>query len=284
MRSRDRFDMLVLDIDGVLLDTAPSFTAAVLETGRRCAVAPGLADTWTGADVERLRLAGGFNNDWDSAAALALLGPASGPGVQWAETCREIKQRGGGPRAVESMTGAGAWGSVRTAVLPVFQRIYAGPRSMEIYGIPPEELEGLYERERPLANPEEIFRTGLPVGFFTGRTREEAVLAMERLGLEVDGGRLVCDTEPRFRKPLPDGLLAIASEARSERPLFVGDTVDDMGSAISARASGLDVAFAGIAELGSERERRLREGGAVAVRPSLSHILRDCFGGRGGSA
>ena len=275
--------MLVLDIDGVLLDTAPSFTVAVLETGRRCAVAPGLRGLWAGADVERLRLAGGFNNDWDSAAALALLGPSSGPGLSWTRTCGEIERRGGGPRAVQGMTGDGAWESVRAAVLPVFQRLYAGPRSMEIYGLLPEEVEGLYELERPLISPEEISLTGLPVGLFTGRTREEAVLAMERLGLEVEGGRLVCDTEPRFRKPLPDGLLVLASKARSERPLFVGDTVDDMGSAISARASGLDVAFAGIAEPESERESRFREGGAVAVGPSLRHILRDCLGGRGGS-
>ena len=111
--------------------------------------------------------------------------------------------------------------------------------------------------------------------FFTGRAREEATLGLERLGLDLPPERVVCDTSPRFRKPRPDGLLALASAMNSRRPLYVGDTVDDMAAAWNAREAGLQVSFAGVAGVGSERARRFTEGGAIAVRDSLRTILSD---------
>jgi phosphoglycolate phosphatase-like HAD superfamily hydrolase len=94
-------DGLILDMDGVLLDTGPSFSLCVLETARRLADPP-LGQGWSLEDEEVLRLAGGFNNDVDAAVALALLGPASSPGEGWKAVCQRLKRRGGGapPRMV----------------------------------------------------------------------------------------------------------------------------------------------------------------------------------------
>lgn len=270
-----RFDALLLDMDGVLLDTRSSFTAAVALSARRCAAAPGLGEGWGEAEVEALRLAGGFNNDWDGATALALLGPASGPGAAWASLCAELAAAGGGPRSVAARCGADTWAATRARVTPVFQCIYAGPRAMEIYGLEPTEARGLYELEVPLATHAEIAAAGLPIGVFTGRAREEATLGLERLGLLLPPERVVCDTSPRFRKPRPDGLMALAEAVNSRTPLYVGDTVDDMAAAWNAREAGLEVSFAGVAPEGSERARRFAEGGAMAVRESLRAILRN---------
>lgn len=281
MTNTHPFDALLLDMDGVLLDTRPSFTAAVVLSARRCAVTPGLnasrgeasAQDWGEAEVEALRLAGGFNNDWDGAAAVALLGPSSGPGPGWAALCLELSASGGGPQAVAARCGAEAWEAMRARVTPVFQCLYAGPRAMEIYGLDPTETVGLYALEVPLVTPFEIDSAGLPVGVFTGRAREEAALGLERLGFPLPPDRVVCDTSPRFRKPRPDGLMVLASALGSRRPLYVGDTVDDMEAARNARAAGLEASFAGVAKRGSERARRFEEGGAVFIGESLRQIL-----------
>lgn len=270
-----RFDALLLDMDGVLLDTRPSFTTAVVLSARRCAVGPGLGAGWGEPEVEALRLAGGFNNDWDGAAAVALLGPASGPGKAWASLCQELAAAGGGPRSVSARWGEDTWAAMRAHVTPVFKCIYAGPRALEIYGLEPTEPTGLYTLEAPLVSSSEIAATGLPAGVFTGRAREEATLGLERLAFHLPPERVVCDTSPLFRKPRPDGLLALASAMNSRRPLYVGDTVDDMAAAWNAREAGLEVSFAGVAGEGSERARRFTEGGAIAVRDSLRTILLD---------
>jgi HAD superfamily hydrolase (TIGR01548 family) len=267
------FDALFLDMDGVLVDTRASFTAAVIMSARRFARPPGLAGDWGEAEVEALRLAGGFNNDWDAAAAVALLGPACGPGAQWAEFCSALRADGGGPEAVVIHSGWPAWESVRTAVTPFFQRLYAGPRAREAYGCEPTEPCGLFEREIPLVRVCEIVSFGLPTGILTGRTRGEAVLGLSRLGIELPSDRVLCHTEPRFQKPRPDGLMALAAATGAARPLYVGDTVDDLACALNARSQGLAVAFAGVAQEGSERERRFREGGAFLIAASLRTIL-----------
>ncbi len=270
---RGGFDGLILDMDGVLLDTVPSFTACVVQTARVCSEPPGLRGDWSEAEVERLRLSGGFNNDWDGAAAMALLGPASGPGDGWARQCAALRASGGGPGAVVSLVGESRWGAMRAKAEPAFQRLYAGPRSLDLYGLVPTEPAGLCEREGPLATPSDLEEFGLPVGIFTGRTREETQLGMERLGLRLPPGRVVCDTEARFRKPRPDGLLALAEALCARHPLYVGDTVDDLAAALNARGAGLDVRFAGVAQEGSERALRFAQGGAVLVRASLRQIL-----------
>ena len=130
------FDALLLDMDGVLLDTRLSFTAAVVLSARRCAAAPGLGAGWGGAEVEALRLAGGFNNDWDGAAAVALLGPGSWPGDPWVSLCGELAAEGGGPGAVASRCGEDVWAAMRARVTPVFQCLYAGPRALPVRARP----------------------------------------------------------------------------------------------------------------------------------------------------
>lgn len=264
---------LGLDMDGVLLDTRRSFTRGVLLAAAACAPPPGLGRGWTERQVERLRLCGGFNNDWDAAAALAALGPASGPDDGWETVCARLEALGGGPAAAAALSGEARWRSLREAVVPLFQRLYAGPRSLEVYGVAPTEPRGLYEEEEPLVSAEELSAPGLPFGVFTGRTRGEAALGLERLGFELPEERLVCDTQPRFRKPRPDGLLALAAALPAGALLYVGDGADDLACARAAGASGLDVRFAGIAPPGSLRESRFLQGGALLVRETLREVL-----------
>lgn len=271
--SRGPFDALILDMDGVLLDTSRSFTLATLEAARACAKPPGLDGGWTSEAVERLRLAGGFNNDWDCAAALCLLGPRTSPGGGWDAVCEKLEFMGGGPQAAGAMAGQEAWNQCRAKVAPLFQRLYAGPRALRLYGLEPTVDRGLCEEEVPLVSAEELAGVGLPFGVFTGRTREEATLGLERLGLDLPADRLVCDTEARFRKPNPDGIFALAGALGAQSPLHVGDTVDDLRAALAAWRAGLDVGFAGVANPDSPSERRLASLGADVVKASLRDVL-----------
>lgn len=283
MRRNPGFDGVVFDMDGVLLDTSRSFTAAVLLASGACAVEPGLRGAWGERQVERLRLCGGFNNDWDAAATVAILGPGCDSSGDWEERCAQLEELGGGPDAVRVLVGDRTWLEVLSRVTPAFQRLYAGPQAREVYGLEPSEPRGLYEMEEPLVSPEELAAPGLPFGIFTGRTVEEARLGLKRLGLELPAGRMVCDTSPRFRKPRPDGLLELAAQLGARRLLHVGDTLDDLRSSANARLEGLDVAFAGIAPAGSERARRFAEKGALLVRASVREILSGCFDGDAGA-
>lgn len=257
-----RAGAVVFDVDGVLLDTRSSFTACVLRTAHQEA---GVGPEWGETEVEALRLAGGFNNDWDLTAALALLAPLSEPGGAWARLCGDLALRGGGPCAVAARVGDGAWRSMRERVEGPFQRLYAGRRAREIYGVAPGEGDGLYGLERPLV-PEGFFeRLGLPFGLFTGRDAGEWTLASERLGLSLPVDRVVFDAGPRWRKPNPDGLLRLAEVLGTRALVYVGDTVDDQEAAERAAREGLEVAFAGLAPAGSERARRFAARGAAAV-------------------
>jgi phosphoglycolate phosphatase-like HAD superfamily hydrolase len=99
------------------------------------------------------------------------------------------------------------------------------------------------------------------------------VLGLERLGLDLPGERVACDEGPRWRKPSPDGLLALSESLGAQRMLSVGDTVDDLEAASNARALGLDVAFAGIAPARSARAARFARGGAITVAPQVGLVV-----------
>jgi HAD superfamily hydrolase (TIGR01548 family) len=60
-------DAVVLDVDGVLVDVADSYRRAVVESVERVH-----GDTVPKTDLQRLKDAGGFNNDWDLTYAVAL--------------------------------------------------------------------------------------------------------------------------------------------------------------------------------------------------------------------
>lgn len=260
---------LVFDVDGVLLDTGPSFTACVLQTASQCAEV-GLGPGWTPADVEPLRLAGGFNNDWDAAAALALLGPGLEPGGAWEAACAELASAGGGPDSVAKRVGHAAWNAMRVAVELPFQQRYAGRRAHEVYAVPNGEGEGLYLEEAPMILPGFFQGLPLPFALFTGRNAGEVALALERLGLELPANRVACDEGPEWRKPQPKGLLVLAERLGVGTLAYLGDTVDDCLAAERATAAGVKTLFAGVAAPGSVREATFLSRGAAVVAPDAA--------------
>ena len=102
----------------------------------------------------------------------------------------------------------------------------------------------------------ELEATGMDLAICTGRPPEELALAFEVLGFELPA---VCDSEPRFRKPRPDGLLALAARFGARRVLFAGDTRDDAAALRAAREQRPELAWT-FAAIGPDRARIAQAG------------------------
>jgi phosphoglycolate phosphatase-like HAD superfamily hydrolase len=195
--------LLVLDVDGVLIDPGRAFMEAV--AGALGELAPDLA--WHDEDYLALKRAGGFNNDFRlTAAALALAEQGGLPYRGGALEPLEDRIRAFEPRC-------------RTAV----RAHYARTRSLE---------RPLVARERLAAVPE--------LAIFTGRPPEELGFAFELLGYTLPA---VADSAPHLRKPRPEGLIQLADAFRAGRITFVGDSLDDAAALRGARALRPELAW-----------------------------------------
>jgi len=188
--------LLVLDVDGVLIDPGRAFMEAV--AAALADLAPGLA--WNDEDYLRLKRAGGFNNDFRLAAgALALAEQPAGlddgslqPGLE--RRIRELE-----PRCCAAV-----------------RRHYAHTRRLE----------------RPMVRREDLLGHPGDLAVFTGRPPEELAFAFDLLGFRLPA---VGDCAPHLRKPRPEGLIQLADAFRTERVTFVGDSRDDAAALRGAR-------------------------------------------------
>jgi phosphoglycolate phosphatase-like HAD superfamily hydrolase len=208
--------LLVLDVDGVLIEPGRAFMEAV--AGALADLAPGLA--WDDHAYRSLKRAGGFNNDFRLAAgALALaernLTPAAS-GIPWPDLEARI-------RALEPQC--------RLAV----RRHYARTRGLE----------------RPLVRLEQLDGGIGDMAVFTGRPPEELAHAFGVLGRVLPG---LGDSAPHLRKPRPEGLIQLADAFRAERILFVGDSRDDAAALRAARDLRPELRWT-FAAVGPDRDR-----------------------------
>lgn len=188
--------LLVLDIDGVLIDADRSFMEAV---------ARALADLrpalpWSDAAFRAFKRLGGFNNDFRLTAGALALAERVGD----ADLLPHLEAAAGlGFSALEARMQA-----LEPQAQSAVQRHYTDTIQLE----------------RPLATLADLQVAGWDLAVLTGRPPEELVLAWRVLGFNLPA---VCDAAPHLRKPQPAGLLQLADAFRAETILFVGDTVDD---------------------------------------------------------
>jgi HAD superfamily phosphatase len=221
-----KLDVLIFDIDGVLIDVSESYRRAIRQAAQIyleqvIGLAPYAGELVSRADVAALKLAGGFNNDWDLTTALveyflALLdAPLPPPAVTaegWGEGLRaagkpitasvetlrqrkdipafaaRLRAQGGGLAAVRQILGdRNAPLLSADLVKRIFEEIYLGEELFRAeYGEPPRiHHEGLIRRERLIPNLQTLVTLSrrVALGIATGRPRAQATYALERAGI-----------------------------------------------------------------------------------------------------
>lgn len=237
--------LLVLDVDGVMVEADRSFMEAVARA--LVELAPSLV--WSDAHFRTFKRVGGFNNDFRLAAGALALHEVGQMERLWSA-------EGVGFPDLEARI---------QALEPLCQRAvqahYAQTRHLET----------------ALITHDELARTGLELAICTGRPPEELAMAFEVLGFELPA---VCDSAPELRKPRPDGLWILAERFRAEAVIFAGDTRDDATALCAARAARPGIAWT-FAAIGPERTRIAEPGDLQAE--SLRALLRVLEQGRGSS-
>jgi phosphoglycolate phosphatase-like HAD superfamily hydrolase len=223
--------LLVLDIDGVMIDAEASFREAV-----RLALSemrPGLA--WDDRYFRAMKRLGGMNNDFRLCAGVAAL-----------------EDRG---QLASLLEGRVTWNDALEAALS------------ELFAESAARVAHHYEHTRacevPLVTLAELEALGAPFAILTGRDPRELRDAMSTLGFSCEA---VCAHAPHVEKPRPGGLLQLADAFRATHVVFVGDTRDDR-AALDAAAKLRPETHFRFAAVGPDRDSfaRPEEGDRVAA-------------------
>ena len=278
-------DAVVLDIDGVLVDVADSYRRAAIESVERV-----YGDTIEKADVQAFKNAGGFNNDWvltDAAALFVLTARETDidvPGFTDA-TAGHGGGLAGAKTVVRERLGDDADGIFETwdseTLREVFQTLYLGS---ELYrelegGEPAFDAAGYINDEPKLVSEATLaaLQERYAVGVVTGRPAAEADIAMDRVGLAIrDEHRFTMDDWEQG-KPHPHALLTLGDRFDADRVAFVGDTLDDIETAVNADAEDPERVYYGVGVLtggltGEDGRRTYAENGASAVIESIEEL------------
>ncbi len=232
---RTRRELLVLDVDGVLIEADRSFMEAVSRA--LAEVVPDLA--WTDEHFRAFKRVGGFNNDFRLCSAAWVLAEHgamerlwTAGGIGFPDLENEIQQR-------------------ESASQIVVQRHYADTCKLE----------------SPLIELQALRSLGCDLAILTGRPPEELLMAFEVLGWQLPA---IADAAPHLRKPSPSGLLQLADAFRAESITFVGDTRDDAACLRSARDIRPDLTWR-FAAVGVDRD--LITGQSDLSAPTLLDLL-----------
>ncbi|HEX8550906.1 MAG TPA: HAD family hydrolase [Abditibacteriaceae bacterium] len=313
MNALPQIDALLLDIDGVVLNVADTFRVVTSEIVQLFAKRwMNLEDLGEEGSVillpeecELFKNAGGFNNDWDltnAAVTLALGQQLMDSNIKttaelrakcdWVGYTTELKRRGGGLEVAEKYVldllppparrdFARAWNPRLVAQL--FQETYAGTAMChKLYGFEAEYVksEGYLDKE-PVIIDADLIPAKLKVGVLTGRTAQEAEIAIQRAGLSarIPQSHRVTDTDG-VRKPDGATLELLQQKMGFKTALYVGDILDDLNTVKNFRAlpaSGRARVFSCLvqdAAQGNVDRRALLEAGTEFIAPDVNAVLQ----------
>ena len=282
-----KVDAVVLDIDGVVVDVADSYRRAIVESIERLYGA-----TIEKRDIQPFKDAGGFNNDWEltDAAALYVLASREGLDLGLSAFTDRVAATGGGVSAAETVVLDALGPAERERVMnewdpdrlrEVFQQLYLGSDLFrDIEGAEPAMDTPGYIHDEPVILESETVATlqeSYDVGVLTGRPAAEADIALDRVGLDVpDEHRFTMDDWDEG-KPHPRALVTLAERFDADSVVFVGDTLDDVKTAVNAAGDDTDRTYAGVGVLtggltGEDGRKKYERVGASAVVDSVNDL------------
>ncbi|MFO7926327.1 TIGR01548 family HAD-type hydrolase [Natronomonas sp.] len=281
-------DAVILDIDGVLVDVADSYRRAIVES-----IEYVYGDTIEYDHIQLFKDAGGFNNDWELtyAAALYVLARREKPQLSIETYTGLIAASGGGPAAAETAIADELDPADREQILSewdrsrlreVFQQLYLGGdlyRRLEGKEPDPDlDREGFIHDEPVLLTPETREKlVAWPLGVVTGRPAAEADIALDRVGLDVPDERRFTMDDWEAGKPDPHALCTLAERLDANRSVFVGDTLDDVRTAVNAAEADPTRTYHSVGVLtggltGDEGRRKYRSAGADVIVDSINEL------------
>ncbi|WP_049979562.1 TIGR01548 family HAD-type hydrolase [Halolamina rubra] len=283
-------DAVVLDVDGVLVDESDSYRRAIIETIERRH-----GTTIERGTVQRFKEAGGFNNDWEltDGATLFVLARAAGytgDAVEFTDTIA-AREDGGVAAARAVLREAAARDGFDAdaveaewdpeGIRETFQALYLGAdlfREIE-GGEPPFEAPGYIHDEPVILEPRtvEALQSRFSVGVLTGRPEAEAEIALERAGLSVPEAHRFTMDDWAEGKPHPRALTTLAERFDAESVVFVGDTLDDVRTAVNAAEDDPSRKYHGVGVLtggltGESGRRKYEAAGSAAVIDSVNDL------------
>ncbi len=228
-------DAIIFDVDGVLLDTGGSYTAAAVEA---VSVATG-SDRFTTREAAQLKAINGFNNDWHVAIAGAAW-VKFGNRHSFPEFTQAIDGAGGGLAGLRQIVGRVLTTEFETRITRLAQESYGGTSACrQLYGFEPESIRqvGRWQTEVPLLGPQLAEPMISRIGIITGRSRAEMEQGFQLLGWQPPPEQVVVADGPAFDKTNPDKLVAMLSRMQSRKALLVGDTRDDLELVSNAQSN-----------------------------------------------
>jgi len=233
-------DILIFDMDGVLVDASGSFTLATAATVRWC---------WENllkgsVDCDRYTIEY-FN--------IAKTHPALNDDINVSWLILRAMLRTGRKSMKEAFPSLEAWKNEvdalaadvsmedlarENAQVPplgevrlVLEEMYFGTENYakfkgKVRGI---GGEGLWKDEKP-GTSRDWKELGLPVGIYTGRTRNEVDLGYKILNWHGFPDNMLVCSSGRILKPSPEGLSILCERSGTKDPAFFGDTVSDLAA------------------------------------------------------
>jgi phosphoglycolate phosphatase-like HAD superfamily hydrolase len=235
------YDAVIFDVDGVLIDTSCSFTAAVVDA---VWVATG-SSSFTETEVSTLKTIRGFNNDWHVAVAGAAWIHLT-DNLPFDEFAGLIDQASGGLDGLRQIAGRELVNSLEEQLTRLGQEAYGGTTACnQLYGFEPVTIRqpGRWQEEVPLLPPVTAQTITARAGIVTGRNASELELAFQLLGWHLPAEQVAFSSIPALDKPNPTPLLAILDFLGSKRAVYAGDGRDDLELVMNASQKGAGVDF-----------------------------------------
>tara|TARA_S200000501_G_scaffold54907_1_gene44970 strand:+ start:28827 stop:29621 length:795 start_codon:yes stop_codon:yes gene_type:complete len=220
-----KYDALIFDIDGVLIDTSKSFNSAVIKA---ISIFTG-TNIFSTKELRSLRSIGGFNNDWYAAIAGAAWVTFAGHLTfsEYLQLCKRSKKGIDGvrkqfPKIKESF---------EQRITQIVQEAYGGKTACEkLYGFKPSILSvpGFWKSEVSMIDLDFMEKYKQIIGICTGRNHAETELAFSILGWSIDLSYVALSDYPELDKPNPYKLTKVINNLNSDYPIYFGDTMDDL--------------------------------------------------------
>ncbi len=237
-------DTVIFDVDGVLWDAQAAYNRCSIFVTERLCQEMGLPATGlTYDDVMAFKLAGGFNSDWDTTWTLIVLAQARAAGqIPQTVTWSDLAAESAGEGIVWARRYAGPDAPDFRTLQQIFDAYYWGAdRYPEVYDRPPvlDFRPGFAEAERPFAAPDLMARlrqAGVQsVGIITGRNRNEMRTPLTALDFDGLLNPEAIFTDEDGHKPDPQLFERAALALNARRAIMVGDSIDDMRTALNYR-------------------------------------------------